>query len=377
MTTTIDGPGLARAAVTLYYRAGGSDKVYSAAVEPRGDGFVVTFAFGRRGSPLQTGTKTSAPVPLAQARKLFDKLVKEKTAKGYTPGDGGIPYAGTERAGRATCVLPQLLNPVDEADAERLIVDDDWWAQPKFDGRRVLILKGGATVTGINRTGLTIALPESVAAAVLTVQAERCLLDGELVGDVYHCFDLLNQGDEDLRDEPYARRYDAALDLVDPVPHDTLRYAETAVMGKRKRRLIEQLRCQNAEGVVFKNRLAPYTHGRPAVGGPQLKLKFTATASCRVAAVNASRRSIAVELLDSDTSGWAGVGNVTVPPNHPVPAKGDVVEVRYLYAYRGGSLYQPVYLGRREDVDHDDCRLTQLKFRVAADAPNDGTSGLV
>lgn len=370
MTTTLSGPGLAPAAVTLYYRAGGSDKVYSAAIEPRGDGFVVTFAFGRRGSTLQTGTKTSAPVPLAQAQKLFDKLVKDKTAKGYTPGEGGIPYAGTERAGRATCVLPQLLNPVEAADAERLIADDDWWAQPKFDGRRVLILKDRETVTGINRTGLTIPLPAAVAAAVLSVPSDRCLLDGELVGDVYHCFDLLTRDDDDLRDEPYARRYDAAMDLVDTVPHNTLRYAETAVTTERKQRLVEQLRRDDAEGVVFKHRLAPYTHGRPAVGGPQLKLKFTATASCRVAAVNAGRRSVAVELRDSDGS-WIGVGNVTIPPNQAVPKAGDIVEVRYLYAFPGGCLYQPMYLGRRDDVDAMACVLSQLKLKplVSAEEP--------
>ena len=32
---------------TLYYKQGGSDKVYTAAVEPSGAGFIVTFAYGR------------------------------------------------------------------------------------------------------------------------------------------------------------------------------------------------------------------------------------------------------------------------------------------------------------------------------------------
>ena len=136
---------------------------------------------------------------------------------------------------------------------------------------------------------------------------------------------------------------------------------------------MDRLRGAGAEGVVFKHRLAPYTHGRPATGGPQLKLKFTATASCRVAAANAGRRSVAVELLGDGGGGgdgrWVGVGNVTVPPNHPVPARGDVVEVRYLYAYPGGSLYQPVYLGRRDDVAAAACGIDQLKLKPAdADA---------
>jgi len=127
--------------VTLYYRQGASDKVYHVAIEPSGEGFVVTFAFGRRGSTLQTGAKTAAPVDYPQAKKIFDKLVKEKTAKGYTPGEDGTPYQQTGNAERSTGILPQLLNPIDESEADRLIKDDAWWAQEKFDGKRVLICK--------------------------------------------------------------------------------------------------------------------------------------------------------------------------------------------------------------------------------------------
>ena len=39
--------------------------------------------------------------------------------------------------------------------------------------------------------------------------------------------------------------------------------------------------------------------------------------------------------------------------------------MRYLYAHPGGSLYQPVYLGPRDDVDREDCRLSQLKYKSA------------
>jgi bifunctional non-homologous end joining protein LigD len=43
----------------------------------------------------------------------------------------------------------------------------------------------------------------------------------------------------------------------------------------------------------------------------------------------------------------------------------DVVEVRYLYAYPGGSLYQPVYVGKRDDVEPAACTIGQLKFKPA------------
>jgi bifunctional non-homologous end joining protein LigD len=59
------------------------------------------------------------------------------------------------------------------------------------------------------------------------------------------------------------------------------------------------------------------------------------------------------------------VGNVTIPPNHTVPANGSIVEVRYLYAFPGGSVFQPVYLGQRDDVTRRECHVSQLKLKAA------------
>jgi len=77
--------------------------------------------------------------------------------------------------------------------------------------------------------------------------------------------------------------------------------------------------------------------------------------------VNA-QRSVELRLLGKD--GWQLAGNVTIPPNHQVPKLGQVVEVRYLYAFpESGSLYQPTYLGLRSDITVDECMRSQLKFK--------------
>lgn len=351
--------------VTLYYREGSSDKVYRVAIEPSGTGFVVRFAFGRRGATLQNGTKTQQPVTYEQAKRVHDQLVREKTAKGYTPGEDGTPYTHSAMEERVTGVLPQLLNPVEENQIEPLLVDDDWWLQEKFDGKRILIAKRGAETIGISRTGLTVDLAEPIVAAVQQIAAGSCLLDGEAVGDIYHCFDLLEQDGADLRARCYALRYETVMDLVDPVPSDQLRFADTATSTRQKRAVLQRLRREHKEGAVFKLRTAAHTPGCPANGGPQRKLKFYATASCIVAARSATRRSVSLEMLDRTAR--VAIGRVTIPPNHVVPAQGEVVEVRYLYAYPGGSLYQPVYLGRRDDVDIAGCSVSQLKFKAAED----------
>ena len=68
--------------ITLYYREGTSDKVYQASVEQASGGWIVNFAYGRRGAALQSGTKTTTPVSYGQAKTIYDKLVREKTGKG-------------------------------------------------------------------------------------------------------------------------------------------------------------------------------------------------------------------------------------------------------------------------------------------------------
>ena len=57
------------------------------------------------------------------------------------------------------------------------------------------------------------------------------------------------------------------------------------------------------------------------------------------------------------------VGNATVYPNQEMPKIGDIVEVKYLYYYPGGSLYQPVLLSIRDDVDMRECLVDKLKTK--------------
>ena len=125
--------------------------------------------------------------------------------------------------------------------------------------------------------------------------------------------------------------------------------------------LLNELRAERREGVVFKRLDALYQPGQPNSGGPQLKHKFVATLSAVVSKLNLQR---SVEVRLSNGKGWISVGNVTIPANHPVPKVGAVVEVRYLYAFKeSNTLYQPVYLGLRSDVEQHECVLSQLKFK--------------
>ena len=181
--------------VTLYYREGSSDKVYQCAIEPVGDRFVVNFAYGRRGSTLNTGTKTGAPVGYAEAERLYDKLLREKIGKGYTEGPNGTPYQHTEN--KAAGLLPQLLNPMEEFAVAGLIENDDWCAQEKFDGHRLLVRKEGVVIEGINKRGLVVGVPAPLIQVVGHYGGD-IVLDGECIGDTFHTFDVLTLNGVDV-----------------------------------------------------------------------------------------------------------------------------------------------------------------------------------
>ncbi len=87
---------------SLFFREGNSDKVYELELQEVGAGeYVVNFRYGRRGTALREGAKTIFPVSLAEAEKVYDKLLKEKTDKGYTPIAGGSPGQQKSRKGAA------------------------------------------------------------------------------------------------------------------------------------------------------------------------------------------------------------------------------------------------------------------------------------
>jgi bifunctional non-homologous end joining protein LigD len=352
----------------LYYREGGSDKEYHAAVIAQGDaGYLVNFAFGRRGSTLRPGTKTQAPVPLEQATAIYQKLIDGKMREGYTPDGTGQVFVGGDLEERKSGYLPQLLNPISYDELEAYLADDTFLLQEKLDGERRLLLRDADGAKGINRKGLFVPLIQPLHDEVCAVLDAGTILDGELVGETYYVFDLLQRGETDLRNEPVHSRLKQITDLMTEAerrhgqPFVHLKLVVTGEDAATKRALLEAVRSRGGEGVVFKRRDAAYKAGRPASRGNHVKFKLWESATCFVTAVNA-QRSVAVAVLDGESV--VGVGNVSVPVSHAVPTVGTIAEIKYLYAYPGGSLYQPQYRGARTDLDREECTLSQLKYKA-------------
>ena len=349
------------------FREGNSDKVYSVVLEEVPGGWAVNVAYGRRGSTMSSGCKTQkGPVTYAEGMKVFAKQEVERMSKGYTRkggGMGGYVAPASERV--STGIIPQLLNAIELEQVGVLMTDSAWCLQEKKDGRRMMLRREttGGEMVSLNRKGQVSGHPVSVRDA-LAARSGSFLVDGEAMGEVIYLFDILEENGRDFRDMAYRARYALLLKFAEGLGK-SVRVVATSFTAEEKRATFEALTLAKAEGVVFKRLVAPATSGRPNTGGDQLKYKFYATASFVVRALN-DKRSVSVEVRDANGKA-VDVGNVTIPPNHAVPAVGAIIEVRYLYAYLGGSLFQPTYLGPRDDVDASECVTAQLKYKSEED----------
>jgi bifunctional non-homologous end joining protein LigD len=322
---------------------------------------------------LQSDTKTTG-VPYEEAKHVFDRVLREKTVKGYCVAEGngasspvislGVPTK--EFSGHA----PELLTPIEEREALGFVPNLSWWFQQKFDGRRLAVQKQNGEYAGINKLGQIISIDAQLAASLDLVEADSFLVDGEITDSRFYTWDILTHNGCDLRDHAYEVRYARLTRLFQGV-HEVLRVAETAMTPKAKRNLIARMHEIRAEGFVCKNRNATYAGGR---SGQHFKCKFVATASFIVGPKPDKKaadghRSIAVYLLDGVQERF--MGTVGVPERYRLPKDGEIVEVRYLYCHPGpeGKLIQAKYFGQvRDDIERTDCSVSQLKLK-ADEAP--------
>jgi bifunctional non-homologous end joining protein LigD len=357
-------------AVSLYLKNLSSDKEYHVQLTQVSDGYCVTAQNGARGGTLSHARRAGVPMEYEIAEKEYDKLVKSKTKKGYSTGEAGMAFVGGDLEERYTGVTPQLLNPIYAGDELKYFRDPNWGIEEKFDGHRRLIQTTSTEVLGIKRNGLVAGLPQSVLDAVKVLQADPtfglAILDGELMGDVFALFDVLEIGGKDIRTWPLHKRIEVRDRLklqLEEAGTPGMFGAHTVTSEPEKRVFYSALVEIKAEGAVFKELDTEYVPGRPSKGGTQLKLKFTHRATLVVDKLHVSKRSVRVVGFGASGERIA-LGNCTIPPNQNMPKADDLVEIEYLYAFKGGSLFQPQFKGLRDDIERADCTLKQLHYKA-------------
>jgi bifunctional non-homologous end joining protein LigD len=359
--------------ITLYKTEGSADKVYGLTITPAPEQdnlYQVHYMNGPRGGTMRTGLKTTSPVDLATARKVFDQVAKSKMKDGYTEAQSGQTYTQSPDAGRVSGYKPQLPSelPKDGAQAQalvdQLLTDDAWGAQEKMDGENRLTIITANDVQGTNRDGLFVDIPGNWVRDFKALGP--CVLAGEQIGEQYHVFDILELRGRSLANESFTVRYAALCGLLLAHPSiPGIELVELKTGRSAKLAHLKAIELAEGEGVVFKLRSAPFEAGKNT---NSYKKKNWEAMTCFVLGQN-KQRSVSVGATDPNTGEMVTLGNVTIPANQSLPDAGSLLEVRYLYRYERGSLFQPTSLGPRRDIRTETvttAQITRVKRKVDA-----------
>lgn len=359
--------------VQLFFQEGSSDKVYNASIIEDAGAYTVHVEWGRRGSKLSEGNK-AVRVTRAVAERTFDKLVREKRGKGYEEIGAGVAPAivappvgqgsGSKAGGPRRAKVghaAQLLTAIDDDELDRFLGDDAMVAQQKLDGVRVLVTADGSRLIPTNRDGQPTQMANA-ALAGLEYLPKGTVVDGEVLGDQFWLFDVLELAGTDVRGRGYVERWEILNDELEPALTGEARILSVARTRTQKRTLHDKLRAAGCEGIVFKHRDAPYTSGR---GTSQRKYKFIKSADVIILenAGNAYRMAVwDGRTLFECGRVFAGTTNASRKDLDARLGRGEqpVAEVRYLYATDDHQLFQPVFVGVRDDKIAKACVRAQL-----------------
>lgn len=335
--------------VSLVCTFGGSDKEYHASLINKGDLWQIDFMYGRRGSCLKTGVKPEKPTEYAVAKKMFDSLVKSKLKDNYVLVGDFAPQIvdGSKYEVVIQGHEPQLLDSIKESDLEFYLSSPLWGAQEKKDGeRRQFSWCSSYGYLGSNRKSKPVPIPlEFEKSALMIFGKERKFhIDGEIIGESLFAFDILAL-DSDLRQIAFDERFKILEKCLGNIADNTLTIVPLAKSESEKRTLLQSIIESNGEGIVFKRLDSQYFER-------SLKFKLYDDATVIVTGINL-QRSVSIGVL-GDEDEIIKVGNLTIPPNKDIPSVGSLLDVKYLYYYSGGSLYQPTYIKLREDKDVPD-----------------------
>lgn len=338
--------------ITLYKTEGSADKVYALSVIPAPEApglYLLMYSNGRRGSTLKTNRKTPNPVTFVEAKTEFDKVMRSKMKDGYTESSDGVAYTASPHAGKVSGhrpMLPADLPKVGEDEfLQDLMTNDAYGAMEKMDGEnRILMVSESGVVTGANKNGLLVDIPTAWQSLGGVGGLKQAVICGEQIGEDYYAFDLLELNGKDARTRPFLERYALLGQAVNFARHSNIGLVVLVTTTEDKRKYFDTIKTRHGEGLVFKHLASVFEAGKNT---RTYRHKFVESMTCTVLAQNL-QRSVAVGAMDGET--MVQLGNVTISPNHAVPAVGSAVEVRYLYRHEGGCLIQPVYLGQRNDV---------------------------
>lgn len=268
-------------------------------------------------------------------------------------------------------IAPQLATPYELKNVGLLVMDDDFVAEQKLDGHRVMLIGPGSSApAALTRGGAsyTKGIPTPIRNWRATGHAtDHFILDGELVGTQYWAFDFLLD-DGSLNAMPLRDRRVVLEQFFGLFPDCPFHLTPQARTTQEKETLLIRAASENLEGLVFKNASSVYHYGlRSPVW---LKAKFVQTADVVILSVRDDGKESARLGVYRPNGSMLEVGRCSLI-GKPAVKVGDVAEVRYLYVAQPkpgtiGRLYQPTLIRVRDDKSYQDCDGSDFKYTSKA-----------
>ena len=250
----------------------------------------------------------------------------------------------------------------DGEKAAAILLDPNYAAQQKFDGKRIVLQIERSHVTAYNREGTTCSVsPEIFREARSLASLAPLTLDGEWVREAksFQAFDLLELGGNDTKELSFQVRQTHLQSALRSGALTTIQSARTEYEKESKVSLLQQIHDANLEGIVLKPISAPYRTGRQA---DHFKFKFTAVSSFLVIKLN-DKQSVAIGVFD-DAGKLLNCGDVKIRNSRFKLAEGMIIDVRYLYVFPNSSrVYQPRMISIRDDLQPESCTTTQFRYK--------------
>jgi predicted DNA-binding WGR domain protein len=138
--------------ICLHFQNDSSDKVYNLQLKACGEGrAIVEFQWGKRGTTLNAGTKTKAPVPLDEAEEIYAAVLREKLGKGYkeVTTNGAAPqHVADDITARAELKSLHPRKTIVTRETARLWSPAEFLIQRKLDGCFATRQHAGYTLLG-------------------------------------------------------------------------------------------------------------------------------------------------------------------------------------------------------------------------------------
>jgi bifunctional non-homologous end joining protein LigD len=256
----------------------------------------------------------------------------------------------------------------------RYITNDRYSGQQKLDGHRVLTEVVAGVVRPFNRAGdiRPAYLPQAIARCLQDTLTGHWILDGELIGDTYWVFDLLQALGVVTPDTPCAHRLHVLEEFFTVwQPPSCIQVVPRAVDEASKIALIRKVFDSGGEGIILRDTTRAYHPGRRT--SDILKAKFISDADCVVIQTKHDGKDNLVLGIYNDAGRLVEVGHCTALSGNGMDARqGDVVTVQYLYMTDDHRLYQPTKPrirhsnGRLAHTPDDklatECKMDQFRF---------------